>query len=117
MKFEKKIPKGKRILSADFKEDVYITYFPSEEPKLQTELQWHKLALPVIEGQEVGEVLIFDAWDRCIKKEPIFATKTVEKRVFSIGWLFSVLFLMGMGFFFYSRKFWNKYIQSSRESS
>ena len=87
MKFEKKIPKGKKMLVADFKEDVYFEYFPSEEPLLRTELTWHSLALPILAGEEVGQVSIYDPMDRLLKKEPLFAQKTVEKRSLYGLWL------------------------------
>jgi D-alanyl-D-alanine carboxypeptidase (penicillin-binding protein 5/6) len=94
MKFEKKIPKGKTILSADFLDDIYFECFPSEEPILHTKLVWYNLTLPILAGTEVGEVLIFDVADKCLKKEPIFAKKTVEKRNFY--WVWFLIFTLGV---------------------
>ena len=106
MKFQKKIPKGKTRLFADFSSDVYFQYFPSEEPLLHTALNWHDLSLPVFAGQEVGEVSIFDALDRCVKKEPIFAQKGVEKR--SLSWLWFLFLGVGIILFLY------RYIEGRR---
>jgi D-alanyl-D-alanine carboxypeptidase (penicillin-binding protein 5/6) len=71
---------AKSPLCACLSEDVSIDYYPSEEPELKAFLEWHKISLPIVKGQSVGEVrLIEKEGGQLLSCFPIYATTAVQK--------------------------------------
>lgn len=79
--YKYKVKKASSPLIADFDEDVYINYFPSEEPEIRTELEWLDLSLPIHEGDLVGFVAIYNERDALIKKVDLKSVNQVDKKL------------------------------------
>lgn len=76
--FQQKIEGGKEFLKAILKEDVIVSFYPSEETMFHPKLEWKSLSLPIRAGQEVGMMLIFDDQGSLTRKVPVIAIKDVE---------------------------------------
>ncbi|MBX9744118.1 MAG: D-alanyl-D-alanine carboxypeptidase [Chlamydiales bacterium] len=78
--FSQKIEGGEGQLIACVQEPLQISYFPSEEPICRAFIHWHKSALPIKQGQIVGEVQVIDekgnimARASLVAKEPLHGT-------------------------------------------
>ena len=77
---------GKISLKAELESDVSITYYPSEEPLLRSELSWKTLKLPIKKGAKVGEITVLDG-ERVVVKAPLLAKESIRKP-FNYKWLF-----------------------------
>jgi D-alanyl-D-alanine carboxypeptidase (penicillin-binding protein 5/6) len=75
--FSREIEGGNALLSTVTGKPLTIRFYPSEEPAVRCQLVWHKLSLPVKEGAEVGELLLF-ADDRLVQKGVLLAANKVE---------------------------------------
>jgi len=80
--FSKYLRKGLRNLKAHLAKDVEIEYFPSEESKLETQVVWDQLKLPIAEGDKVGNLVVKNVHDHLIFTAPLFAIDPVEKAFF-----------------------------------
>ncbi len=76
--FSYKVPGGKTSLQAVLFDDLIVEYFPSEEPIYQSAVHWKHDALPIMPGQQVGEVRIFSEQSQLIVSSPLFASKEVR---------------------------------------
>lgn len=65
-------------LKAKLEEDVYIAYYPSEEPLLQAKIIWKKEALPIKKGDEVGMLLVENDKGIELTSSPIFAVSDLS---------------------------------------
>jgi D-alanyl-D-alanine carboxypeptidase (penicillin-binding protein 5/6) len=78
-KFSLRLPGAERPIFAYLNHDVCADYFPAEEPKIKCLLYWDKVALPVTQGQRVGELHLLAAGnDTFIKSVPLFAEHDVD---------------------------------------
>ncbi|MCH9612811.1 MAG: D-alanyl-D-alanine carboxypeptidase DacB [Chlamydiia bacterium] len=78
MHFRKTIKRGDRPLFAILETDVWLEYFPSEEPSLETELKWANLTLPVRKNDKVGYIEIRDQNAGVIKTVPLYAASDIH---------------------------------------
>lgn len=70
---------GKTALQAALSEDVVMSYYPSEEPKLHTRLIWDPVTAPVYVGQRVGRVEVLSAAGVVLASAAIESVRDVEK--------------------------------------
>ena len=76
------IVKGaKTPIEAHLQRDVVIEYYPSEEVNLEAKLNWHKVSLPIAEGQVVGEIQVVDEGGEILFTEPLLAKKNVSPTI------------------------------------
>lgn len=59
------------------KEDVTLSYYPAEEPKVRAFLLWDKVVLPIKKGQRVGELHLKTDENRLIQTVPLYAGSDV----------------------------------------
>lgn len=88
------LPNASHSLSAVLKENIAISYYPSEQPKMKAQLQWHVLTLPILAGQHVGDVQMIDVDRQTVaatyalyaleKVEPDFSTQCKHKLLFFV---------------------------------
>ncbi len=71
--------KGAKELYATIKEDIEISYFPSEERPINTELIWDSLVLPIYSGAEVGKLVVEDGNGHTYTTAPLYAANTIRK--------------------------------------
>ncbi len=64
--------KGQTI-KAQLKEDIALSYFPAEEPEIDTCVKWKTGALPIISGNKVGELLIKNERDEVMERHDLIA--------------------------------------------
>ncbi len=76
--FQQKVDGAKEIVKAVLAEDLVVSFYPSEEKKFYSQIQWKKLSLPIEKGEFVGEVMIFDDREILERSMPLFAQKAVE---------------------------------------
>lgn len=77
--FSCQIKGGKNVLEAGLMEDITLDYYPAEEPELKAFLNWKELALPIAQGELVGEVQLKTPSGELFKQIPLYARKDVEK--------------------------------------
>ncbi len=75
--FSQKIEGAKDVLKAALIEDVVVSFYPSENKKYHSQLQWKLEDLPIFAGSQVGEVQIFDESNSLQESVPIFSVKEV----------------------------------------
>lgn len=69
---------GKTSLKGGLFQDLVIHYYPSEEPEVKAILKWEKVAMPIREGDLVGEIQLITQENQEIKKGLLFALEDVE---------------------------------------
>lgn len=94
--FSRDVPKSDTQLRGRLEEDLNVSYFLSEEGKLNAHILWHKLRLPVKEGAQVGNILVEDAQGNEVASSPLYAANRVEKTLYYkwIDFFRSSLFLL-----------------------
>ena len=80
--FSKKIEGGKKELHAFLKEELSISYYPSQEPQIRAFVLWHVPDFPIQKGASVGEIQIIDASGEVLKKGELYAKEAVEGKFF-----------------------------------
>ena len=78
-----RLPKSSKLLKTFLNEDVVISYYFSEKPKLKSFLSWDLLELPISRGERVGEILIKDGDNVIVKKAILYADNDVDYSLFS----------------------------------
>lgn len=76
--FSYSIEGARSSLLAVLREDVSITYFPSEEPVCRAFVRWDPGALPIYKGQKVGEVQICDSLGAVLQVGDLVAKEDVK---------------------------------------
>jgi D-alanyl-D-alanine carboxypeptidase (penicillin-binding protein 5/6) len=77
--YETEIQGADRKLKTYASEDFSIHYFPAEEPLFQCFLSWHKLTLPIKEGEEVATLQFFEG-DKLAFEHPLFAVEELNEK-------------------------------------
>jgi len=77
-KFVLELPGAAQPVTTWVKNDVTIDYYPAEEPKIKCLLNWTVQKLPVVAGQQVGELILAGDGDVLIQKVPLLAQQTIE---------------------------------------
>lgn len=104
---------GKKKLKAQLQEDIYIEYYPSEQPTIHTKQSWYDIPFPIRKGTKVGELQIYDQEDHLLSTHYYFAANHVDARFlttvitfFSRSGIRYVIFclLIGGGVLFRKRK-------------
>lgn len=76
--FSKEIEGAERILEAVPEEDVYVEYFPSEEPTYKTALEWRGVNFPIEQGQEVAVLKILNEKGVVCKQVSLLAKEAIK---------------------------------------
>lgn len=87
--FKRTLKEAKTPLKAILYDDVKISYYPSEEPQIQIQLNWENITLPIEKGSWVGEIHILDEKNNVIEIGPLYASETVKKTF--LAWIRSLL--------------------------
>lgn len=66
-------------LEAVLGEDLKLSYYPAEEPKIKPLLKWDAVRLPIQQGQAVGKIELVTDGGKTLKTAPLFATKNVDR--------------------------------------
>ncbi|MBI3900815.1 MAG: hypothetical protein HY324_01535 [Chlamydiia bacterium] len=80
--FSKKVEGGKQKLEAFLKEDLSISYYPSQAPQFRAFVLWKIPDFPIQKGAVIGEVQMIDASGRVLKRGELFAKNEVEGLLF-----------------------------------
>ncbi|MCI5052474.1 MAG: D-alanyl-D-alanine carboxypeptidase [Simkaniaceae bacterium] len=80
--FVREVGHSNQRLKATIKEDVFLSYYPSEEPKIETQLVFNELVAPIKKGERVGEILVKNEWGKLIINVPIFSKVNVKETLF-----------------------------------
>lgn len=76
--FHYTIEGAKNRLFAQLNEDVFYSYYPSEESVLSSSIEWNIPALPVKAGACVGFVVVTDEWGNEVARAPLVAKDCVD---------------------------------------
>ncbi len=76
--FSERSPAPKPSLTATLDRELFLSYFPSEEPNPKAFVYWESPRLPVKKGQLVGEVRIVNEKDELLAKGDLFAKVEVK---------------------------------------
>lgn len=79
-KFSIELPGAKNLLTTYLAEDLALSYYPAEEPKMKCLLYWNSIVLPVKKDQVVGEIRLLSEDDQTIKSIPLYASEDVSAR-------------------------------------
>lgn len=107
--FHTQIPGAKRLLIAHLREDLTLSYFPAEEPKLSARLKWYPPKLPIKQGEKVGELSLLDSESMVLYQAPLFASYDVEKSLWRhikdvlASPLFWIALIAGIGFLLFRK--------------
>jgi D-alanyl-D-alanine carboxypeptidase (penicillin-binding protein 5/6) len=74
---------AKKLIQTYASKDVKLEYYPSEEPKIKSLLQWDTFNLPVVKGQKVGEIIIRNEITKSTEHVPLYAEEDVSASWFS----------------------------------
>ncbi len=74
--FSKEIKGASSFLEAFLKEEITISYYPSEKPLLKAYVSWEPLKPPIKVGQKVATLMVKDG-ERLLVEKPLFAKKKV----------------------------------------
>lgn len=107
--YTKTVPKAKKMLKASIENDVYITFYPSEEVKIKPELVWYKQELPIKKGDKVGHILVVsEDGKHFFQEEPLYAIEALDKSkpIFLkiVLWIFVVIAAVITLFYSFKRK-------------
>ena len=69
-------------VKAKLNNDLEFSYYPSEETPTTVSLVFEDIRAPIKKGQKVGKILIKDQNDRVLKKEILYSSENVRKRLF-----------------------------------
>lgn len=88
-------------------EDVAVTYYPAEEPKVRAFLHWDKVALPIARDQKLGELHLQTENGKLLTKVPLYSVEEVNSRFAQFfggaaGWVLLVAGIFG-AFYLISR--------------
>lgn len=76
--FSREIPGAKIELTAALNRELFLSYFPSEEPNPKAFVYWESPRLPIKKGQLVGEVRIINEKGDLLGKGDLFAKAEVK---------------------------------------
>ncbi len=77
--FNRPIKGAKKPLQAYLAKDVEMSFYPSEEPKLSSQVVWQELKLPIEEGEQVGSLKLTYADGSLALQAPLFAKQALQK--------------------------------------
>jgi D-alanyl-D-alanine carboxypeptidase (penicillin-binding protein 5/6) len=66
-------------ISARLSSDLALSYFPSEAPTLEKEVEWNDISLPLRAGTAVGTLRLFDTDGRVVIEAPLFAEEGISR--------------------------------------
>jgi D-alanyl-D-alanine carboxypeptidase (penicillin-binding protein 5/6) len=99
-KFTRELPQLSRPIQTYAAEDVVLSYYPAEEPRIRAFLQWDEIGLPLVKGQRVGEIQLKSPGNRLWKTVSLLAQDDVSlswidqaKQWFLVNWGKIALFL------------------------
>lgn len=90
-KFKHKLEEIKKPIETYLNEDVVLSYFPSEKPKVKGTIHWHPTALPIQKGDCVADLVLKDSSGRVLKEVPLLAYQKVKVSSSKMKWLISLL--------------------------
>ena len=76
--FSCSIKGGRTQLQATLPTDLTLSYYPSEEPRFQAEVEWKAPTLPIPSGAVVGQVRVITDLGKTLVCMPLFAAQPVE---------------------------------------
>lgn len=68
-----------KILKAGLKNQVEIDYFPSEEGRMEAQIEWFHKTLPIAVGEQVGELRVLNEHACLLAASPLFALDEVRQ--------------------------------------
>lgn len=77
--FSRNIKYVRETLQAILTEDISISYYPAEEPKITIELDWNHQMPPIEAGSFVGSINILDERGNILSSAPLVATHQVNR--------------------------------------
>lgn len=89
--FKQQIPGAKKTLKTFLKEDITLSYYPSEKPKVKGEIHWLVEKTPVTKGEVVATLILKDEYDQVLKKVSLFAQNKLISQSKSYRIFFSIL--------------------------
>ncbi len=125
--FTHSVQGGEAPLQAYLSDDVFLEYYPSEEPVFTTAVFWQPPALPIQRGQQVGEMQVVSQ-GKILISAPLYAAKPVQAtflhRMSLVGhrikaelWGHLTLVMASMGIFVLAGSFYYSYKRSKRQLS
>jgi len=90
-------------LDAHLHEDLFLNYYPSEEPTITTNITWLDLDLPIEKDQLVGYVEVSNNKGAVIEKAPLFAINEIAKPIFSKSLIYFFVVSAIIGALYYAR--------------
>ncbi len=76
--FHQSIVGAKNQLDAFLEEDVFVSYYPSEEQEFFLDIVWFSQPLPIVKGEEVGVLRLLNIEKKECKRFALLARETVE---------------------------------------
>ncbi len=77
--FRLDLSNAKKPVEAVLKQNLTLSYYPSEEPQIKARVVWKQIELPIQKEMLVGEVVISTKDDLPLMSAPIYAVQSVDK--------------------------------------
>ena len=84
--FTKVIPKVKNPLKTYLEEPLALEFYPAEDPNPKCLLYWQNVQLPIVKGQQVGELHLVAENGEIVKKGRLLAKEEVKASYFGQDW-------------------------------
>lgn len=96
------LPDSNKKLHTYLKEDVTLTYFPSEKPQVKGEITWLYPNLPISKGDVVAMLSLKNHDEELLKEVPLFASHAIGKQSLlkKISFYFLMIVVVTALFFF-----------------
>lgn len=78
--FQKQIEGAKHPLKTYLKDELQLSYYPSEKPEVKGEIHWLKDDLPINKGDYVADLRLTDSEGNVLKEEQLFAANTLKEK-------------------------------------
>jgi D-alanyl-D-alanine carboxypeptidase (penicillin-binding protein 5/6) len=80
--FKAKFNGASKIIKGYLKDDLILSYYPSELTDYKTYVFWNDITLPIVKDSKLGFIKIIDENDEVLEKLPIYAKENVRRSFF-----------------------------------
>ena len=78
-------------------EDVYLSYYPSEEEDVEARVVWTKRKRPILQGEEIGRLeILAKKGGRVIQTAPLFSRETLDASHWMRNTMVVIVLLLGV---------------------
>ena len=81
-------PWANKELTASLKEDLFLSYYPSEEEEVEVKIHWEEITAPIAKGDLVGTLDVYNKENAPLMQQKLYASTSVEYKFLHLVELF-----------------------------